>query len=74
VWFRQSCHEQARAARVSGWVRNNADGRVEAVFEGAAPAVERMVRWCHEGPGRARVERVEVSDEAPVGEVGFRVR
>jgi acylphosphatase len=74
VWFRESCGEQARAAGVGGWIRNLSDGRVEAVFEGPGAAVERVVAWCHDGPSRARVDRVEVADEAPVGEAGFRVR
>jgi acylphosphatase len=74
VWFRESCREQAQAAGVNGWVRNRADGRVEAVLEGPRAAVERVVRWCHDGPGRARVDRVETLDEAPIGEKGFRVR
>jgi len=74
VWFRESCREQAQAAAVSGWVRNRADGRVEAVLEGPPAAVERVVQWCRGGPGRARVDRVEILDEAPIGETGFRVR
>jgi acylphosphatase len=47
---------------------------VEAVFEGEQGAVERMVAWCREGPSRAYVEAVEVIEEEPVGESGFRVR
>jgi acylphosphatase len=74
VWFRESCREQAVAAGVAGSVRNLADGRVEAVLEGPAAAVDRVVAWCREGPRRARVEAVEVVDEAPVGEAGFKVR
>jgi acylphosphatase len=74
VWFRESCREQARAVGVSGWVRNLADGRVEAVLEGPDAAVERVVRWCHDGPARARVDRVDVQVEDPVGESGFHVR
>jgi acylphosphatase len=74
VWFRESCREQAVAAGVSGWVRNRYDGRVEAVLEGPPAAVERVVRWCHDGPARARVDAVEVEDEQPVGEQGFHVR
>jgi acylphosphatase len=74
VWFRESCREQAVATGVAGWVRNRSDGRVEAVLEGAPAAVARVVAWCRTGPGRARVDGVEVLDEAPVGEVGFRVR
>jgi acylphosphatase len=74
VWFRESCREQAVALGVSGWVRNLADGRVEAVLEGPPAAVTRVVQWCHEGPGRARVDGVEAHPEPPVGETGFRVR
>ncbi len=74
VWFRESCGEQARAAGVSGWVRNLSDGRVEAVLEGPRAAVARVVAWCRDGPRRARVDGVETADEAPVGEAGFRVR
>jgi acylphosphatase len=74
VCFRESCREQARAAGVDGWVRNLMDGRVEAVFEGQPAAVQRVVAWCRNGPARARVDAVEVADEAAVGEAGFRVR
>jgi acylphosphatase len=59
---------------VAGWVRNRADGRVEAVFEGPATAVDLMVAWCRSGPSRAVVTRVEVFDEPPFGEAGFYVR
>jgi acylphosphatase len=74
VWFRESCREQAVAVGVSGWVRNLGDGRVEAVLEGPEAAVDRVVRWCHDGPRRARVDRVDVEVEQPLGESGFRVR
>jgi len=74
VWFRESCRDEAQLAGVGGWVRNLGDGRVEVVVEGSPAAVDRVVAWCHQGPRRARVDRVEVVDEAPVGESGFRVR
>ncbi len=73
VWFRESCRREAAAAGVAGWVRNALDGSVEAVFEGPPAAVERVVSWCRTGPPHARVDAVEVSDEPPVGERGFRV-
>jgi acylphosphatase len=74
VWFRESCRAEATALGVGGWVRNLADGRVEAVFEGTEPAVARMVAWCRQGPSRARVDGVEVQVEEPTGEPGFHVR
>jgi acylphosphatase len=74
VFFRDTCRSQARRAGVSGWVRNRRDGRVEAVFEGDEEAVEHLVAWCGHGPPGARVEQVEVSDEALTGESGFSIR
>ena len=74
VAFRASARREARAAGVDGWVRNLADGRVEAVFEGAPGAVEALLAWCREGPSTARVERVEVREEPPEGAAGFEVR
>jgi acylphosphatase len=72
VFFRDACSRQAHHLGVTGWVRNCRDGRVEAVFEGEADAVERMVDWCRHGPPRAVVTSVEVHDEPPEDEPYFR--
>jgi acylphosphatase len=74
VWFRESCRDRAQAAGVAGSVRNLADGRVEVVLEGPPATVDEVVAWCRRGPRRARVDGIEIVDEAPVGEQGFRVR
>ena len=74
VWFRGACQEQARALGVGGWARNRSDGRVEAVFDGPAAAVDRMVEWCRHGPRHADVTRVQMTEETPTGEPGFHVR
>jgi acylphosphatase len=71
VSFRWYAIQHARSKGVGGWVRNLPDGRVEAVFEGAADAVEAMVRWCHEGPSSARVTSVDVAWEEPEGLAEF---
>jgi acylphosphatase len=73
VGFRVSCARTARQAGVAGFVRNLPDGRVEAVFEGPPAAVEQMVAWCRRGPALARVARVEVREEPPLGDRHFRV-
>lgn len=73
VFFRDSVRRAADAAGVAGWARNCADGTVEAVFEGPAEAVERLVALCRSGPGHAEVSRLDVSDEAPEGASGFSV-
>ena len=74
VAFRFHTAEAARRAGVAGWVRNRADGAVEAVFEGPAPAVQVALEAVRCGPRHARVDAVEVGEEAPDGEVGFEIR
>jgi acylphosphatase len=73
VFFRASCVRIARETGVSGWVRNADDGSVEAVFEGEPAAVDELVAWCRSGPPSAVVTSIEVREEAPAGEDGFRV-
>lgn len=68
VFFRAYTRDAARRAGVTGWVRNLADGRVEALFEGDADKVEQIIEWCRKGSPLARVEHVEVLDEAYRGE------
>ena len=74
VFFRDSCAREARRQGVAGWIRNRADGRVEAWFEGDAQAVDNLVRWCRRGPPQARVESVEVGDESPASVNDFRIQ
>ena len=74
VFFRDSTRQRAQAAGVVGWVANQPDGTVEAVFEGEPDAVETLVRWMSEGPRGAEVERVDVNEEEPEGLSGFEVR
>jgi acylphosphatase len=74
VYFRGSCQRMAEQHGVSGWVRNLADGNVEAVFEGPAEQVSRLVEWSHHGPRSAVVEDVHVELQQPQGISGFEVR
>lgn len=73
VFFRDTCRRRAHSSGVSGWVRNNPDGTVEAVFEGSRSAVEDLVSWCRRGPDHAVVEQVDVAVETPLGNDGFEV-
>jgi len=74
VFFRDTVRRHAQSRGVAGWVRNNRDGTVEAVFEGEPEAVERLVGFVHGGPSGAIVERVDVTDEADEGLSGFSIR
>jgi acylphosphatase len=73
VFFRASCAERADDLGLGGWIRNVPGGGVEAVFEGTEAAVAQMVSWCREGPPLARVDRIDVFDEAPAGESAFHI-
>ena len=74
VFFRAHTRRKAFELGLSGWVRNLADGRVEAVFEGPKEQVEEMVSWCHQGPPASQVEKVEEEVEETKGHKGFEVR
>lgn len=62
VFFRMETKRMARGKGVKGWVRNLADGRVEALFEGEPALVDEAIKWCHKGSPLARVSKVEVHD------------
>jgi acylphosphatase len=74
VFFRDTVRNAAEREGLSGWVRNNRDGTVEAALEGDADAVERVVALCREGPPGADVRDVQVVDEPEEGLEGFRIR
>lgn len=62
VWFRAWTEEEAKKRGLSGWVRNLADGRVEAVFAGPRTQVKDMLAACRDGPPLARVAQIETDD------------
>jgi acylphosphatase len=68
VYYRESLRQHAAALNVGGWVRNRADGSVEAVLQGSESEVERLTDWARRGPPAARVDSVEVeaADHEPV--------
>jgi acylphosphatase len=70
VFFRDATRKEAESRGVSGSVTNRPDGAVEAVFEGSREAVDAMIAFCREGPSRAQVEDVEVTDEELEGSGG----
>ena len=74
VFFRDSTRDRAQSRGVAGWVANRPDGSVEAVFEGDERAVESMLRFVKEGPRRAEVRDVDVTEEKPEGLQRFEVR
>ena len=74
VFFRQWAVNQARTLGVSGWVRNAADGTVEAHLAGELAAVDAMIAAMRQGPSQARVEDLTVEAVEPEEVSGFSVR
>lgn len=68
VFFRANTEERARSLGLTGWVRNRADGAVEAVFEGEEHAVDQAIDWCATRQPHARVERKRVAKSEATGE------
>lgn len=74
VGYRAALYEAALRLGLSGWVRNRADGSVEAVVHGPPKDVERLAQWATRGPPAARVQCVERSSAEPPAQRGFEIR
>ena len=75
VFFRASARDRAADLRLTGWVRNTADGAVEVEVQGAPRDVATFIDFCRDGPGRSRVANLDVHDSEIVeDEARFEVR
>jgi acylphosphatase len=72
VGFRESMVFEANRLGARGWVRNRADGSVEAVVDGAPAARAALARWAQRGPDAAEVTRVSLrpATAAEAGSIG----
>ncbi len=69
VFFRADTVRISRENNVTGWVRNRPGGTVEAVLEGEKSDVERVIKWCRDGPPMARVDDIKLTWGDYEGEV-----
>lgn len=72
VFFRLETQKEAKRLDVSGYVKNLPDGSVEAVIQGDAQTVEKMIKWCRQGPPASRVDHIELSDIEPLDDFSNR--
>lgn len=67
VGFRAFVAREARALGIAGFVRNLADGRVEAVARGEAKALAALQAACGRGPAGSSVREVHAADVPGAG-------
>ena len=72
VGYRDWMVRQANRLGVFGWVRNRADGTVEAFVQGDAVVVEELLRHSRRGPPGAAVTLIHEDLVEPTEDVGFR--
>lgn len=65
VWYRAWARDEARQLGLGGWVRNEPDGSVRALFIGPRGSVEAMLARCRLGPPMARVDQVLTTPREP---------
>lgn len=69
VWYRKSAKREADKWGIKGFVMNMDDGSVYLEAEGDEKALDLFVKWCRQGPEKARVRDVVVT-EAELEEFG----
>ena len=73
VGFRNFVYRNALKYNIKGYVKNNPDGTVEAVFEGENENIEKMIELCKRGPERARVDKIDIINIEDKGYKDFRI-
>ena len=68
VFFRANAKKCADSFGVTGWVRNTADGNVEALFEGDEGTVRKVVDLCADKQPFAKVSSKRVNYSSASGE------
>lgn len=73
VGFRWFTREAADSLGVTGWVRNLADGTVEAEAEGTREALDAFERRLKTGNPHARVDKITTEPSAVKHDKTFRI-
>ena len=74
VSFRYYTKYEADLLGLNGWVKNNPDGSVEAVFEGEEDKIKKITEFCKKGPSSATIESTDIKEETPENINGFGIR
>jgi len=74
VLFRDYTQKWASSLKLTGWVKNLPDGRVEVSVEGEKDKINQLINKLRQGPRMARVDDVNIEWEEYRGEYsGFHI-
>lgn len=62
VSYRAWTQKNALELELGGWVKNDPDGSVWALFEGPESDIKEMIKRCETGPQAAQVRSVQTHD------------
>jgi acylphosphatase len=74
VGFRYAARNMASMAGIHGFVKNLSNGDVYIEAEGTPVQVDDFIAWCQQGPPRARVEYLDITEGAVVGYMEFYIK
>lgn len=66
VFFRANTVKKAQEIGLTGWVKNQPDGTVEALVQGPAAKVEELIVFWQKNPGSCKVQDIDIKWEKPV--------
>lgn len=66
VFFRITAKRQAEALGLTGWIKNLSDGSVLVWAEGKKENLQIFLKWCYNGPGGAKIERINFTFKTPL--------
>ena len=74
VFFRKNTKQKATELNVDGWVKNTYDDKVEIFAQGNEENLNKFIDWCKQGPQKATVENIQVTEEHTVNNLkGFSI-
>lgn len=73
VFYRASAKEKADEWGIRGFARNEKNGDVYIEAEAAEEVVYKFIKWCNQGPSRAKVEKIRAIPGEIVGYTRFEI-
>ena len=68
VLYRDSVRRKAKKLGLVGWVANQTDGSVKIIAEGEEDDLNKLIKWCYNGPILAKVEKIDIDWQEAIGQ------